>query len=137
MVLATASRVFVSLSLLLNVVVLVLVCYGMLSKNRRMDVVFGEYSPARGILTAIYLSILVVSAILLILVQVPESMIEGLWMSAGLFVVQIVYKLVTVVTVKGAPEGMKFHPVVLSNVGIAIFHLITVIIVAAEWNRLF
>ena len=74
--------------------------------------VFGERSPARGILQSVYLSILVVSVALLF-IRDPRAI-------AALLVVQIVYKLTTPFTV-----GTLRHPVVVSNLGIAAFHLAT------------
>ena len=100
-------------SLGLNIVVLVPVCLGLLTKAPWTISAYGADTPARAILVAMYAAILICSAGLLVR-PIPT-------MVATLLVVQIVYKVMTPFTV-----GSFGHPVVLSNLAIAGFHCITV-----------
>ena len=70
----------------------------------------GEFNPARGILLAIYMTILIASIGLLIF---PDTKF-----SIALLLMQIVYKLLTPFTVK----TLK-NPFVISNILIAVVHL--------------
>lgn len=115
------------ISLLLNIAVLIPVASVLLLSTRRgIDArerfPWGERTPARDILLAIYIAILVVSIALLAGVALvgPTATIEAA--SAALFTVQIVYKVLTAATVRDALR----NPVVLSNLGIAVVHAITV-----------
>jgi hypothetical protein len=103
----------ITASLILNIIVLIPVCYFILTNNFRMDKTFGTFTPARGILLAIYTTILLASVLLLIL---PDSKL-----SFALFIIQIVYKLLSPLTVKTFK-----NPVVISNIFIAFFHLVTI-----------
>ena len=85
----------------------------MLTNNLRMVETLGEFNPARGILLAIYMTILIASIGLLIF---PDTKF-----SIALLLMQIVYKLLTPVTVK----TLK-HPFVISNMLVAIVHIVTV-----------
>lgn len=102
-----------TISLLLNVLVLAPICYLMLTNNVRMVETLGEFNPARGILLAIYMTILIASIGLLIF---PDTKF-----SIALLLMQIVYKLLTPFTVK----TLK-HPFVISNMLVAIVHIVTV-----------
>lgn len=103
----------ITASLILNIVVLIPVCYFMLTNNFRMVKTMGEFTPARGILLSMYTTILLASVLLLFL---PDSKL-----AFALFFMQIVYKLLSPFTVKTFK-----NPVVISNIIIAIFHLITI-----------
>jgi hypothetical protein len=85
----------------------------MLTNNFRMVKTMGEFTPSRGILLAIYTTILLASVILLFFGDVK--------LAFALFFMQIVYKLLSPFTVKTFK-----HPFVISNIGIAIFHLVTI-----------
>ena len=85
----------------------------MLTNNVRIVETLGEFNPARGILLAIYTTILATSIFLLIY---PDTKF-----AIALLLVQIVYKLLTPFTVK----TLK-HPFVISNVLIAVVHIWTV-----------
>jgi hypothetical protein len=85
----------------------------MLTNNFRMVKTLGEFNPARGILLAIYATILLGSIYLLIF---PDTKF-----AIALFIVQIGYKLLTPFTVKTIK-----HPFVISNILIAIVHVVTV-----------
>ena len=102
-----------TISLLLNILVLIPICFLMLTNNVRMVKTLGEFNPARGILLAIYTTILAASIYLLIY---PDTKF-----AIALLLVQIVYKLLTPFTVK----TLK-HPFVISNVLIAVLHIWTV-----------
>jgi len=83
------------------------------NNNVRIVETLGEFNPARGILLAIYTTILAASIYLLIY---PDTKF-----AIALLLVQIVYKLLTPFTVK----TLK-HPFVISNVLIAVVHIWTV-----------
>ncbi len=102
-----------SLSLLLNIVVLIPICYLMITNNFRMVKTLGEFNPARGILLAMYTSILIASVYLL---YAPDKKYI-----IALLSIQIVYKLLTPFTVKTIK-----HPFVISNILIALFHVLTI-----------
>jgi hypothetical protein len=115
------------ISLLLNIAVLipvvsVLIIGTVRGTHTAAQAPWGERTPARDILLAIYIAILVVSIALLAGVALggPTATIEAA--AAALFTVQIVYKVLTAVTVRDALR----NPVVLSNLGIAVVHAITV-----------
>lgn len=105
-------RALIIASLALNIAVLVPVCYGLLTHAEGSGSAFGAETPARGILLSVYLAILICS-IGLLFKPVPA-------MVATLLFVQIVYKITTPFTV-----GSIAHPVVLSNLGIAAVHGVT------------
>jgi hypothetical protein len=75
----------------------------------------GEFNPARGILLAMYISILIGSIFLLI---APDKKFI-----IALLSIQIVYKFLTPFTVKTIK-----HPFVISNILIALFHVLTLYI---------
>ena len=114
-------------SLLLNVVVLIPICAGLLRDAPWAVAVYGVRSPARGILLSVYLSILIVSAGLMLaeIIQ-PAALTKA--MSLALFVMQIVYKMTTPMTV-----GTLRNPVVVSNLLIAGVHLVTSVLL---WGSL-
>lgn len=100
------------LSLLLNIVVLIPVCLGLIIEASWVDSAYGAESPARGILLSVYLAILLGSVALLFCPD-PKLVIS-------LLSIQVIYKLTTPFTV-----GMH-NSVVVSNVLIALFHLVTI-----------
>jgi hypothetical protein len=101
-----------TLSLSLNIVVLIPVCIGLLWNARWARSAYGDATPARGILLSIYGAILVVSAVLLVRGQAAQA-VPLLW-------IQVIYKVTTPLSV-----GTLRNPVVLSNLGIAAFHVAT------------
>jgi len=109
----------IALSLMLNVVVLAPVTFGIVLKADWVIDAYGPESAARGILLAIYLAILIGSVGLLIK-PVPA-------MVAALLSVQIIYKVITPFTV-----GSLENPVVVSNLGIAAFHCVTLWLIASR-----
>ena len=109
-------NLMITLSLLLNIAVLVPVCGG-LSTNAKWAVdVYGVATPARGILLSIYIAIGSISLLLLVLHD-PKPV-------AALLLVQVVYKLITPLTV-----GTLANPVVVSNLCIAAFHVVTLLLI--------
>jgi hypothetical protein len=108
----------ITLSLLLNVVVLVPVCGGLLANAKWAVDVFGDATPARGILLAVYIAIGSVSLLLLVL-RDPKP-------TAALLLVQVIYKVLTPLTV-----GKLTNRVVISNLCIAAFHAVTLFLI---WN---
>jgi hypothetical protein len=103
----------ITASLILNIAVLIPVCYFMLTNNFRMVKTMGEFTPSRGILLAIYTTILLASILLIFFTDVK--------LAFALLFMQIVYKILSPFTVK----TLK-HPFVISNIFIAIFHLVTI-----------
>lgn len=103
----------ITASLLLNLAVLIPVCLGLIMDTKRVEKTAGVFTPARGVLLAMYLTIAIAS-FLLLFVDEPK------WVFALLFM-QIVYKVLTPFTVK----TLK-NPIVISNLGIALFHGITI-----------
>jgi hypothetical protein len=101
-----------TVSLVLNILVLVPVCAGLLTGAVWADAAYGPASPARGILLSVYLAILLLSAGLLIH-QVPAAV-------AALLLVQVIYKATTPLTV-----GSFGHPVVMANLAIVAVHAVT------------
>jgi len=103
----------VTASLILNILVLIPVCLGFIRNNARVQKSAGSFTPARGVLLAMYITIALASIILLTFKD-PKLVF-------ALFFLQIVYKFLTPVTVKTFK-----NPIVISNLLIASFHLITV-----------
>ena len=109
-------RIMITLSLVLNIAVLIPVCAGLIMDASWARASYGDATAARGILLSVYLAIGVVSAFLLV-VREPKLV-------AALLLVQVVYKLTTPFTV-----GTFSNPVVISNLGIAAFHAITLLLI--------
>ena len=99
-------------SLVLNLIVLFPVCTGLMMRDPRMTSGFGDWTPARGILLSVYLAIAVASAVLL---ARPDPR-----MACVLLGLQVIYKLTTPFTV-----GTVKNPVVVSNLVVAVVHLVT------------
>jgi hypothetical protein len=113
-------KTMIALSLLLNIAVLIPVCIGLMTHAKWTRACYGETTPARGILLSVYLSILVASVLFLVF-RNPAAV-------AALLLVQIIYKLVSPI----AAGGFR-NPVVFSNLGIALFHTITLWTI---WQRI-
>ena len=109
-------------SLLLNVFVLIPVCFSLMTNQPWAVEMLGAFTPARGFLLSLWGTILVVSLGLLFK---REPMLV-----APLFLLQIIYKLTTPFTV-----GSFTNPVVISNVAIALFHLITLSLIIRALQR--
>jgi hypothetical protein len=107
-------------SLILNIAVLCAICPGIMAGEEWAEFAYGARTVARDILLSMYFSILVSSFVLLVVRD--ERMV------AALLIVQIIYKL-------AAPFAAwtVSNPVIISNIGIAIFHCVTVGFIA--WNQ--
>jgi hypothetical protein len=103
------AMLFPKISLLLNILVLIPVCSGLLLKANWAVDSYGIETPARGILLSIYVAILIFSAMLLFNFD-PKMVL-------ALLSVQIIYKLVSPIMV-----GTLTNPVIISNIFIALFH---------------
>lgn len=103
------AEILVRIALLINVAVLLPVCFGLFTRRIWVERAYGPASPARGILSSIYLAILLVSLALLIRLDLSAAV--------GLLLVQIIYKATTPLTV-----GTFRNPVVISNLLVAVFH---------------
>jgi hypothetical protein len=115
------TMIYVSLGL--NTLVLLPIIVLMFVRAPIVDETWGSFSPARGILMSIYFAILVVSVALLFL---PAPALV-----AALLLVQVIYKVTTPFTV-----GTLLNPVVISNLGISIFHLVTLWVIYQNREKL-
>ena len=104
-----------TVSLLLNLAVLVPVCGSLMLSAPWAVAAYGPPSPARGILLSVYLAIGLLSALLL-LRPAPAA-------AAALLAVQVVYKITTPLT-----TGTISNPVVISNLLIAAVHAATLVV---------
>jgi hypothetical protein len=98
---------------MINIVVLIPISSALVINANWVQEGYGPESAARGILLSIYLSILLASAVLLF-IKDPKYI-------ATLLFLQVVYKLTTPFTV-----GTFGNPVVISNLFIAVFHMVTI-----------
>jgi len=112
-------RTMITLSLLLNIAVLIPVCVGLIADAQWAREAYGDGTAARGILLSIYFAIGALSALLL--------WIGDVRMVAALLLVQVIYKVTTPLTV-----GTIQNPVVVSNLLIAAFHTATLLLI---WKR--
>ena len=108
-------KMMILASLVLNILVLIPVCTGLLRDASWATQSYGPATPARGILLSVYLSILIISVGLLFF-QDPKLVL-------ALLTVQIVYKVITPFAV-----GLS-NPVVISNLGISAVHAVTVALI--------
>lgn len=108
------------ISLLVNILVLVPVCSGLITDADWTEEAYGPATPARSILLSIYLTIALSSAALLVL-RDPKFI-------AALLMVQVIYKLTTPFTV-----GTVANPVVVSNIAISVLHVVTLVVI---WRSL-
>ncbi|MCU0310999.1 MAG: hypothetical protein MUE36_08650 [Acidimicrobiales bacterium] len=114
-----AMRRMITLSLSLNIAVLVPICLGLALDTGWVARAYGESTQARGILLSIYLAIAVLSLVLLIR---PNRR-----MTAALLLVQVLYKVTTPFTV-----GTLQNPVVISNLAITVVHIATLVLIFRE-----
>lgn len=108
-----------------NVLILTAVCAALLRNAPEMDAAFGPASPARGILTCIYIAILLASLFALGCAVAGAPQI-ALHIALVLFPLQIVYKTATAFAV-----GVD-NPVVITNLAVVALHSITL---ATLWLR--
>ena len=103
------TMLFPKIPLVLNILVLIPVCSGIILKANWAVDSYGIETPARGILLSIYLAILIFSSLLLFKFD-PKFVM-------ALLSVQIIYKLLSPMMV-----GTITNPVIISNIFIALFH---------------
>lgn len=107
------------LSLIVNIVVLVPLLIAFWRDTAAMEEFFGPDTAARRILTCLYASVLLASIALL-----PANIAglgSGMAWTQVLFILQVVYKLMTIVTV-----GLQ-NPVVKANAALAALHSATLV----------
>jgi hypothetical protein len=109
------------ISLSLNILVLVPVLIALGANGSAAEHAWGADTAARRILAAVYAAILLASVALLALQVLGRDI--AAWTQA-LLGIQVVYKLLTV------PLAGLRNPVVISNVGIAVVHVITLVVTA-------
>ena len=107
--------ILLKLSLILNIVVLLPLCVGFLHNAEWVQASYGDSSPGRSILLAVYLAILILSFLFLFYTDTKMVIV--------LLALQVTYKLVSALTV-----GSLMHPVVISNITIAVFHAVVIAI---------
>jgi len=115
-----------TLSHLVNVVVVTVIPILILRDTVAMRAVYGPDSPARRILACIYATIAFASAVALV-AQATGYIAWSITIASVLFPMQIVYKLMT------WPAVGWGNPVVRSNVAIALLHGVT--LAALELGR--
>lgn len=103
----------ITASLFLNILVLIPVCSALIINFEGMQKFAGIFTPARGVLLAMYLTILIASFLLLFFMDTK--------LAFALFFMQIVYKFLSPFTVTTIN-----NPIVVTNLFVAFFHLITV-----------
>lgn len=101
-------------ALIVNLAVLLPVCYGMLSRADWAAQAYGDASRARDLLLAVYLAIALCSAVLIAIPLGHSLLMAGLM----LLCFQVVYKLLSLYTLGGMS-----HPVAKANLLIALTHL--------------
>ncbi len=111
-------QLLITISLLVNVAVLIPVCAGLLTDASWAQLAYGPSSAGRSILLSVYMAIGFASAVLLF-VRDPRFV-------AMLLIVQVVYKVTTPMTV-----GSFTQPVVVSDLLIAALHTATL---ASIWR---
>jgi len=114
-------KVFVRISLAVNIVVLIAVCTVLIafSSSKRVVYAWGPPSSGRGILLSIYFAILIVSILLLVMHFWKPKNSAIYHMIAALLATQIIYKVSTPVTAGGT------NPVAISNLCISGLHAVT------------
>lgn len=108
----------ITLSLAINIVVLIPVCLGLLLGRPEFDGVFGPRTTAREILVSIYLAILLMSAWLLFDSQNQANFV------VSLLALQVAYKILSVVLISN-----KKAPVLWFNLVIAVIHTCTLVLI--------
>ncbi|HMS11317.1 MAG TPA: hypothetical protein PKE66_17640 [Pyrinomonadaceae bacterium] len=109
-------KLMIVISLVLNIAVLVPVCYGLITDAEWARESYGSATAARGILLSVYIAIALTS--LALLARTEPKMV------AALLLVQIVYKVITPFAV-----GTVANPVVVSNLLIAAIHSVTLVLI--------
>ena len=111
------------LSLVLNILVLIPVSLGLLFNSNWVTESYGIESPARGILLAIYLAILIMSCVLLYKFDAKLVL--------ALLTVQVIYKVLSPIMV-----GTIYNPVLISNLIIALLHSYSIFVLVSNHNNI-
>mmetsp|Transcript_41222 Transcript_41222/g.76675 ORF Transcript_41222/g.76675 Transcript_41222/m.76675 type:complete len:142 (-) Transcript_41222:428-853(-) len=115
---------FLVSSLSLNVSILTPICFGMCFKATRVRAWYGERTVATGILNAVYMSIILFSAIFLCLLFFDTE-----WMTrvliTELLTLQIVFHFLSPCTTEVPNKDRSGSTAVAVQLGMAIFHGIT------------
>ncbi len=114
-------KLMIVISLVLNIAVLIPVCFGLVTDAAWARESYGDATAARGILLSVYIAIALVSLGLLVRTE-PKFV-------AALLLVQVIYKIITPFAV-----GTVSNPVVVSNLLIALFHFVTLFFIYRENN---
>lgn len=109
-------KLMIKISLLLNIVVLIPICAGIIYQMDWIQRGYGIFSPAQGILLSIYIAICAASIILLLINDKKYVF--------ALLTIQVIYKVTTPFTV-----GTLENPVVISNLVIAFIHSVTLALI--------
>ncbi|MFN7472584.1 MAG: hypothetical protein ACK5S9_13150 [Roseiflexaceae bacterium] len=104
----------ITISLAVNIFVLIPIVILMLIKSPLIDHAWGTFTAARGILLSMYGTILVLSCALIVM-PIPAFV-------AALLLMQVIYKFTTPFTV-----GSFTNPIVMSNLVIAALHVGTLV----------
>lgn len=112
----TLAYTMTTVSLIINILVLVPVSLILFTNSLGAEDVFGVFTPARGVLLSMYLSILIISLALLVKRDIKFV--------SAILTMQVVYKLTTPFTV-----GDISNPVVISNLLVSAFHIVTLWVV--------
>ena len=113
------SMCFPKLSLVLNILVLFPVTSGLLLNSNWAVESYGIESPARGILLAIYLAILIMSCVLLYKFDAKLVL--------ALLTVQVIYKVLSPIM-----AGTIYNPVLISNLVIALLHSYSIFVLVSN-----
>ena len=116
-------KAMIRISLGLNILVLTPIVFGMAIGSPIIDRAWDEFTASRGILSSIYFALLVLS-IILIVKTVPVFVVP-------LLATQVIYKITTPFTV-----GTLLNPVVISNLGIAALHVVTLWVIYKNRDQL-
>lgn len=116
-------KTMIRVSLGLNILVLTPIVLGMVIGSPIIDRAWEEFTASRGILTSIYFALLVLSTILIIK-TIPVFVVP-------LLATQVIYKVTTPFTV-----GTLLNPVVISNLAIALLHLVTLWVIFKNREQL-
>ena len=113
----------IRISLGVNILVLTPIVFGMALGSPIIDRAWDEFTASRGILASIYFALLVLSSFLIIK-TIPVFVVP-------LLATQVIYKITTPFTV-----GTLLNPVVISNLGIAVLHLVTLWVIYNNRDQL-
>lgn len=126
--------VSVVVSLVVNIAVLFPVCIGIMLDASWAGEFLGPRYPARDILVAVYLAILIGSCTLLALIACADHPSVRLLTKGailGMLGIQVVYKLITTISVQASVQ----NHVVATNLGITIIHMASSVLLATSIRR--